>query len=85
MSSKEFHFESHIVRRDLQSRRIEYQDLQSENRIINASSNKVMFVGICNPDALNIRIFNPQIALKMLLILHVGGLEIHLSVRIAEE
>ena len=23
-----------------------------------------MFVGICNPDALNIRIFNPKIALK---------------------
>ncbi len=31
-----------------------------------------MFVGICNPDALNIRICNPKIALK--LILHAGGL-----------
>ena len=42
-----------------------------------------MFVGICNPDALNIRIFNPKIALQML-ILHAVGLQIHLSVRIAE-
>ena len=42
-----------------------------------------MLVGICNPDALNIRIFNPKIALKMLL-LHAGELQIHLSVRIAE-
>ena len=46
ISSKGFHFESHPprqankgqssnVRRDLQSRRSEYQDLQSENRIKN--------------------------------------------------
>ena len=31
-----------------------------------------MLVGICNPDALNIRIFNPKIALNML-VLHAGG------------
>ena len=31
-----------------------------------------MFVGICNPDALNIRIYNPKIALKMLIISPVG-------------
>ena len=31
-----------------------------------------MLVGICNPDALNIRVFNPKIALKMH-ILHEGG------------
>ncbi len=45
---------------------------------------QVMFVGICNPDALIIRICNPKIALKML-ILNAGGLQIHLNVRIAEE
>ena len=50
-----------------------------------------MLVGICrsalpllpnglkNPDALNIRIFNPKNALQML-ILHAGGFQIHLSV-----
>ena len=52
------------VRRDLQSRRIEYQDLQSANRIKNAHTTcrwianpperknrrRVMFVGIANPD-----------------------------------
>ena len=38
-----------------------------------------MFVGICNPDALIIRICNPKIAVKMLI-----GSQIHLSVRIAE-
>ena len=27
----------------------------------------LMFIGICNPDALNIRIFNPIIALQMLI------------------
>ena len=37
-----------------------------------------LFVGICNPGALTIRIFNPQIALKMLT-LNAGGLQIHLS------
>ena len=47
-------------------------------------NHQVLFVGICNPDALNIRIFNPQIALKML-IFNAGGLQIHLNVRIAEE
>ncbi len=26
------------------------------------STNKVMLVGICNPDALNVRICNPKIA-----------------------
>ena len=40
-----------------------------------------MFVGICNPDAVNIRIFNPKNALKML-IFNAGGLQIHLSVRL---
>ena len=49
-----------------------------------------MLVGICNPDALNIKIFNLKIALQML-ILHAGGLQLafpsaadrwfHLSVR----
>ena len=52
MSSKEIHFESHIVRRDLQSRRIEYQDLQSENRIKNAN---IQCRWIANPPERKIR------------------------------
>ena len=32
----------------------------------------LMFIGICNPDALKIRIFNPKIALQMLLFNAVG-------------
>ena len=40
----------------------------------------LMFIGICNPDALNIRIFNPVIALQML-ILNAVGLQIRPNVR----
>ena len=38
----------------------------------------LMLIGICNPDVLNIRIFNPKIALQML-IFNAPGLQIRPS------
>ena len=46
-----------------------------------SAQTEVMFIGICNPDALNSRIFNPVIALQML-IFNADGLQIRPNVKI---
>ena len=43
--------------------------------LVGSDARRGMLVGICNPDALNIRIFNPIIALQML-IFNTAGLQI---------